>query len=227
MNLKSLSIRIDRLNAVVSRQVKLGGVPWEVGILPRRLPLPGSSFNTVNIIARALQSPNSANVLQTMAASPTSQISLPRVAITYCTQCRWMLRAAWMGQELLTTFGTSIGEVALIPATGGIFTVHLTCKPAGIGSSSGGSGEEAHVERLLIWDRKAEGGFPEAKILKQKIRNHIDPGKGLGHSDTPSKNKTGSTDDANANGGTEGHDARGTSIAEESSPGTKECEDCK
>ena len=25
----------------------------------------------------------------------------PRVEIEYCTQCRWLLRAAWMAQELL------------------------------------------------------------------------------------------------------------------------------
>jgi len=29
------------------------------------------------------------------------------------------------GQELLSTFSTQIGEVALIPATGGLFTVEL------------------------------------------------------------------------------------------------------
>ena len=29
------------------------------------------------------------------------------------------------GQELLSTFGTQIGEIALIPATGGLFTVEL------------------------------------------------------------------------------------------------------
>jgi len=33
---------------------------------------------------------------------------------------------------------------------------------------------------------KTDGGFPEAKILKQKVRNCIEPGKNLGHSDTPS-----------------------------------------
>jgi predicted Rdx family selenoprotein len=34
---------------------------------------------------------------------------------------------AQFGQELLSTFGTTLGEVALIPATGppGLFTIHL------------------------------------------------------------------------------------------------------
>ncbi|MGL5495811.1 MAG: Rdx family protein, partial [Aeromonas sobria] len=31
-------------------------------------------------------------------------ISKPRIEIRYCTLCRWMLRAAWLAQELLSTF---------------------------------------------------------------------------------------------------------------------------
>ena len=49
----------------------------------------------------------------------------PRVEITFCTQCRWLLRAGWMAQELLTTFNTELGEVALVPGTGGIFEVRV------------------------------------------------------------------------------------------------------
>ncbi|KEQ77031.1 hypothetical protein M436DRAFT_10274, partial [Aureobasidium namibiae CBS 147.97] len=106
----------------------------------------------------------------------SSPHKLPRVAISYCTQCKWMLRAAYFAQELLSTFGTAIGEIALIPATGGLFTVHLTHVPPG-------SAETAEAQEILLWDRKAEGGFPEAKILKQRLRNHIEPGRDLGHSD--------------------------------------------
>jgi len=90
-----------------------------------------------------------------------------------------MLRAAYFGQELLSTFGTSIGEIALIPSTGGIFTVDL---------SYGSKAEAGGVTHVRIWDRKAEGGFPETKILKQRVRNHIEPEKKLGHSDTPATN---------------------------------------
>lgn len=86
-----------------------------------------------------------------------------RVEIKYCTQCRWLMRAAWMAQELLTTFEADLGEVALQPGTGGIFDVSL-------------DGE-------LIYSRKAEGRFPESKELKQLIRDHIDPERDLGHSD--------------------------------------------
>jgi selenoprotein W-related protein len=49
----------------------------------------------------------------------------PRIEIEYCTQCRWLLRAAWMAQELLTTFEQEIGEVALRPGAGGVFEVRI------------------------------------------------------------------------------------------------------
>jgi len=113
--------------------------------------------------------------------SATAPIHLPRVAITYCTQCKWSLRANYFSQELQSTFGTSLGEVAVIPATGGLFTVHLTYRPK---LESGEEGGE--VKGILLWDRKAEGGFPETKVLKQLVRNCIEPGKELGHSDKPS-----------------------------------------
>ena len=161
------------------------------------------------------------------ASVDVAQVVLPRVAITYCTQCRWMLRAAYFAQELLSTFGTSIGEIALIPATGGKFTVTLDCVPQATGSGAG-NGEEAQLraQNVLIWDRKAEGGFPgecilgqhmssisaslrgygfhlsecierhylfslsllaETKVLKQRVRDHIEPAKDLGHSDKHGK----------------------------------------
>lgn len=90
----------------------------------------------------------------------------PRIAITYCTQCQWLLRAAWMAQELLQTFGGDLGEVALVPGTGGVFTVT--------------------VDGKLIWDRREKQGFPEAKALKQLVRDVIDPERDLGHSDKKS-----------------------------------------
>jgi selenoprotein W-related protein len=89
---------------------------------------------------------------------------LPRVEIEYCTQCRWLLRAAWMAQELLTTFETEIGGVSLVPGTGGVFEVR----------SSAGD---------VLWSRKAEGRFPDIKELKQRVRDVVAPEKPLGHSD--------------------------------------------
>ena len=89
-----------------------------------------------------------------------------RVEIRYCTQCRWLLRAAWLAQELLTTFEQEIGELALQPGTGGVF--------------------EVHANGQLAWSRETEGRFPEAKELKQRIRDIIAPEKDLGHSDRSS-----------------------------------------
>ena len=87
----------------------------------------------------------------------------PRLEIEYCTQCRWLLRAAWMAQELPTTFENGIGEVAFIPGSGGIFEVRL-------------DGE-------TVFSRKQEGRFPESKELKRLVRDRIAPDKDLGHSD--------------------------------------------
>lgn len=40
----------------------------------------------------------------------------PAVVISYCTGCRWLLRAAYFGQEMLTTFGDEIKSVTLVPS---------------------------------------------------------------------------------------------------------------
>jgi len=87
----------------------------------------------------------------------------PRIEIEYCTQCRWLLRAAWMAQELLTTFPDEAGEVALIPGTGGVF--------------------EIRVNGETVWSRHARGRFPDIPELKQVVRDRIAPGRSLGHSD--------------------------------------------
>ena len=157
-----------------------------------------------------------------MSSQTTSAtVHLPRVAITYCTQCRWMLRAAYFGQELLSTFGTSIGEITLIPATGGLFEVRLTYKDP-TGSS------DVDAQEVLIWDRKAEGGFPETKILKQRVRNHIEPGKDLGHSDKPSNKAKGAEEGEgkSASGGDEVRTAAKDDGSATAEP-PKDCEDCK
>ncbi len=93
----------------------------------------------------------------------TDTISKPRVAIIYCTQCNWLLRSAWMAQELLSTFSDDLEEVALVPATGGRFEILL-------------NGE-------VLWERKRDGGFPGPKELKQRLRDAIDPERDLGHLD--------------------------------------------
>mmetsp|Transcript_110878 Transcript_110878/g.353292 ORF Transcript_110878/g.353292 Transcript_110878/m.353292 type:complete len:182 (+) Transcript_110878:98-643(+) len=93
------------------------------------------------------------------------------VEIEYCVGCRWMLRAGWTAQELLTTFTESgkppmVSSVTLIPVV----------KPEGVFRVRVGGAE--------VWDRKARGGFPEAKQIKQLVRDVVNPQKDLGHSET-------------------------------------------
>ncbi|RDW72530.1 SelT/SelW/SelH family protein [Aspergillus mulundensis] len=113
--------------------------------------------------------------------STSTSYSKPRITIQYCTQCKWMLRAAYFAQELLSTFGTDIGEIALVPRTGGIFTV--TVFPSTNISSAEVEVDGWSKEGKILWDRKADGGFPEVKELKSRVRNLIDPNRDLGHTD--------------------------------------------
>jgi selenoprotein W-related protein len=89
--------------------------------------------------------------------------ALPVVEIEYCRQCRWLLRAAWMAQELLTTFEDELGGVTLIPGTGGIFVVR--------------------IGTTIVWSRKDEGRFPEITELKQRVRDIAAPDRLLRHSE--------------------------------------------
>ncbi len=75
-----------------------------------------------------------------------------------------------MAQELLTTFFEEIGEVALVPGTGGVF--------------------EIRVNGELVWSRAEKQGFPEVKELKQLVRDRIAPTKDLGHSERTTGTET-------------------------------------
>ena len=87
-----------------------------------------------------------------------------RIEIEYCTACKWLIRAAWIAQELLSTFEEDLAEVALRPgSTGGIFDIRL--------------------DDQMLWSRKEAGRFPEIKELKQRVRDAVAPGRDLGHVD--------------------------------------------
>jgi selenoprotein W-related protein len=88
----------------------------------------------------------------------------PRITITYCRQCNWLARSAWMAQEILATFAEQVSEVALAPSTGGTFKIA--------------------VDDSLIWDRRRDRGFPDVRTLKQLVRDVIDPDRRLGHLDS-------------------------------------------
>jgi selenoprotein W-related protein len=86
-----------------------------------------------------------------------------RIIIYYCPLCRWLARATWTVQELLSTFEEELFEVALRPGDKGQFDIY--------------------VDDEIISCRETDGGFPELKVLKQRIRDLISPDKPLGHSD--------------------------------------------
>ena len=94
-------------------------------------------------------------------------------------------------QELLQTFSISLGEVSLIPVTGGIFTVTITTGASNPTMAMPSVPEQnVKVEKTVsttvdqvLWDRKTEGGFPETKELKNRVRNVIEPDRDLGHID--------------------------------------------
>ncbi|EEP81815.1 predicted protein [Uncinocarpus reesii 1704] len=94
-----------------------------------------------------------------LAPSAAVQVAVPRVTIKYCTQCRWMLRAAYFAQELLSTFSTTLGEVSLVPSTGGIFTVTILHA----------SNTDSSPQETVLWDRKVQGGFP-GKLQSKNAR---------------------------------------------------------
>jgi selenoprotein W-related protein len=88
----------------------------------------------------------------------------PGITIEYCPKCGWLLRAAYMAQEILITFTNELKGVMLQPAeVSGQYTIY--------------------VDDEKIFDRKEQGRFPEVKELKQLIRDKIAPEKDLGHSD--------------------------------------------
>jgi selenoprotein W-related protein len=85
----------------------------------------------------------------------------PRLEIEYCTKCRFQLRAAWLAQEFLATFEQELGEVALLPGSGGIFEVRL-------------NGES-------IASNRESKKMPELSEVKRLVRDRIAPGRKIGH----------------------------------------------
>lgn len=91
-------------------------------------------------------------------------MSKPIVVIEYCPKCGWLLRAAYMAQELLTTFSEELKGITLQPSeVAGRYQLRL--------------------EEEILFDRKVAGRFPEIKELKQLVRDRVAPEKSLGHSD--------------------------------------------
>lgn len=200
-------------------------------------PLPPASapLDTPSIPRLPPPSPHPTTTTTMSTPTPVSPLApaLPKLTITYCTQCRWLLRAAYYAQELLTTFpAPALREVALRPATGGVFRVHLTLEttlePPDKAAASmqaamtgemvaGEKKEEMETREVLLWDRKSEGGFPETKVLKQRVRDWVAPGRGLGHSDRGGKA---------GDGGKKEGEAEAEEKKEEDAKDAEECATC-
>ncbi|KIM68739.1 hypothetical protein SCLCIDRAFT_893374 [Scleroderma citrinum Foug A] len=117
---------------------------------------------------------NDASLLDPSTFVPPTPLPAPAVTIEFCDRCRWLHRATWVSTELLLTFPSpALKAVTVLPLnaddSAGRFRVWLNVE---------------NGPAQLVWDRKLEGGFPELKVLKQRIRDLIQPGKSLGHSDT-------------------------------------------
>jgi predicted Rdx family selenoprotein len=137
-----------------------------------------------------------------------------------------------LAQECLQTFGLSLGEVALLPSTSGIFVIKLYHQASNDYSShdtTNGHEVEVKVQETTIWDRKVDGGFPETKELKNRVRNVVEPGRGLGHTDralNKGKQEKAEQDHREVpNGG--GKDAEGNAGNVGVGERQQECEDCK
>jgi selenoprotein W-related protein len=88
----------------------------------------------------------------------------PTITIEYCPKCGWMMKAAYMAQEILNTFTDDIHGVLIQPSEiNGRYNIR--------------------IDDIKIFDRKEAGRFPEIKELKQLVRDVVNPEKDLGHSD--------------------------------------------
>ena len=136
--------------------------------------------------------------------------------------------ATQYAQELLQTFSTTIGEIALIPATGGIFTITMTHAVSNLTDTTA-SASPAHeappsIADTVIWDRKNDGGFPETKELKNRVRNIIEPDRNLGHIDRSLKK--GSVQQAPPEMPSQAYSRPEADVKTEQK-NSKDCEDCK
>ncbi|MDA1338582.1 MAG: SelT/SelW/SelH family protein [Proteobacteria bacterium] len=85
------------------------------------------------------------------------------ITIKFCIKCGWLMRAAWMAQEIINTYVNDIESVCLVPGEDGNFEIFCNDK--------------------AIFLRHDEGKFIEITEIKKRIRDMIDPERSLGHID--------------------------------------------
>ncbi|KAJ4366019.1 hypothetical protein N0V85_009224, partial [Neurospora sp. IMI 360204] len=80
------------------------------------------------------------------------------------------------------------------------------------------------VQSKTIWDRKTDGGFPETKELKRRVRDMIQPERNLGHVDRDYSKKPSTSAETGAKAATE---AAPVPAPQSTSSNKKtECADC-
>ena len=89
------------------------------------------------------------------------------IKINFCTKCGWLTRASWLSQEFINTFESDISSINLVPDRNGKF--------------------EIRCSNVMIFSRKKEAKFIDLKLMKQRIRDVVNPSMTLGHSDVRSK----------------------------------------
>jgi selenoprotein W-related protein len=88
------------------------------------------------------------------------------VEIEYCVRCGFMLRAAWIAQELLRAFEDELAAVIMRPGIGGVLIVRM-------------NGE-------TLFSNREDGGLPDIKVLKRRIAHGIGSRKSFGHEERES-----------------------------------------
>ncbi|KAG9022065.1 hypothetical protein FRB95_000910 [Tulasnella sp. JGI-2019a] len=165
--------------------------------------------DAIKIAKTATNTQKKEDVTVPMTFAPPPFAAVPGITIEFCDRLvshpRRLHRATWVQTELFLTFPSpTIEGITLIPLrapeTSGRFRVWLYWKQAAAAGGADAPAETSNniiaegkptipdiIVEELLWDRKTEGGFPELKILKQKIRDRLTPELSLGHSDKKSE----------------------------------------
>ena len=72
-----------------------------------------------------------------------------RLEIEFCQVCKFGGRAFWLARELYDQRPDLADEIVLIPSSGGAFTVRF--------------------DGDVMWDYKAQGGFPDPKDIREAV----------------------------------------------------------
>jgi selenoprotein W-related protein len=109
----------------------------------------GEPLRHLNEHFREVETRSSAHI---SAALPPS--AAPNVSISYCTTSRWLIRAAWLAQEIVLAAAEDVASVTLIP----------------VRPSSKVGDFVVSLEGQVVWDQAEKGRFPEVSELKHVLK---------------------------------------------------------